>query len=156
RVIGLPGDRIRIVNKQVIRNGHPLTESYTQHIDSGTDPYRDNFPAGPGFLTTPRGRDMFEHHIANGEVIVPPDTLFVLGDNRDNSEDSRYWGFVPRDYVVGRPWLVYWSYDAPTPDLEHWTLAHVVDVAEHFLTKTRWERTFLIPRSRRALEGGAR
>jgi signal peptidase I len=124
RVIGLPGDRIRMVDKQVIRNGHTLTEPYTQHIDPGIDPSRDNFP----------------------ELTVPPDKLFVLGDNRDNSLDSRYWGFVPREYVVGKPLFVYWSYDAPTADLEHWNVAHLVDVMEHFFTKTRWDRTFLVPR----------
>jgi signal peptidase I len=146
RVIGLPGDRIRMVDKQVIRNGRPLTEPYTQHIDPSIERYRDDFPAEPEGQTTPRGRDMFEHHVANGEVTVPPDTLFVMGDNRDNSADSRYWGFVPRDYVVGKPLLVYWSFDAPTADLEGWSFAHVLDVAEHFVTRTRWERTFLVPR----------
>jgi signal peptidase I len=150
RVIGLPGDRIRLVDKQVIRNGHALIEPYTQHVDPSTDRYRDDFPQMPEVFTTSRGQDMFEHHVANGEVTVPPDTLFVLGDNRDNSADSRYWGFVPREYVVGKPLIVYWSYDAPTADLAEWHVAHVVDVMEHFFTKTRWERIFLVPKSQEA------
>ena len=132
RVIGLPGDRIRMVDKQVIRNGHALIEPYTQHVDPSIEPYRDDFPLSPEVFTTPRGQDMFEHHVANGEVTVPPDVLFVMGDNRDNSSDSRYWGFVPREYVVGKPLLVYWSYDAPTADLEGWNVAHLVDVAGTF------------------------
>jgi signal peptidase I len=151
RVIGLPGDRIRIVDKHVFRNGQRLIEPYTQYISPLIDSYRDDFPTSPEAVTTPRGLDMFEHHVANAEVVVPPDALFVLGDNRDNSEDSRYWGFVPRDYVVGKPLVVYWSYNATTSDLEKWSLSHVVDVAEHFFTKTRWDRTFLIPRSQNAL-----
>ena len=152
RLIGLPGDRIRLDNRQVIRNGRRLTEPYTQHIATYPQPYRDNFPLAPEAYTSPRGRDMFEHHVFNGEVVVPPDMLFMLGDNRDNSLDSRYWGFVPRSYVVGKPLFVYWSYDAPTSDLTEWTLTHVLDVAGHFFTKTRWERTFLVPRSQAAQE----
>ena len=88
------------------------------------------------------------------KLVVPPDTLFVLGDNRENSADSRYWGFVPRSYVVGKPLLVYWSYDAPTADLTEWSLSHVLDVAQHFFTRTRWDRTFLIPHSQSAQEAG--
>ena len=133
RVIGLPGDRIRMIDKQVIRNGRALIEPYTQHIDPSIDPQRDNF----------------------AEITVPPDSLFMLGDNRDNSLDSRYWGYVPRSYVVGKPLVVYWSYDASTEDLMHWNMAHVVDVAEHFFTKTRWDRMFLVPRSQAAAEGDA-
>ena len=98
---------------------------------------------------------MLDHHVLNGEVVVPPDMLFVLGDNRENSLDSRYWGFVPRSYVVGKPLFVYWSYDAPTDDLKEWTFSHVLDVATHFFTKTRWDRTLLVPRSQAAQEAGA-
>jgi len=154
RVIGLPGDHIRLDHQQVIRNGNRLTEPYTQHIATYPDPYRDNFPLEPEGATSPRGRDMFAQHVRNGEVIVPPNTLFVLGDNRENSLDSRYWGFVPRSYVVGKPLLVYWSFDAPTADLTEWSLSHVLDVAGHFFTRTRWERTFLMPRSQAAQETG--
>jgi signal peptidase I len=152
RVIGVAGDRIRMVDKQVIRNGRRLIEPYTQHIDAGSYSYRDDFPTGPGPFTKPRGVDMLEHHVKDGEVIVPPDALFVLGDNRENSEDSRFWGFVPREYVVGKPLVVYWSYDAPTEDLEAWSLSHIFDVALHFFSKTRWDRTLLVPRAQSAKE----
>jgi len=155
RVIGLPGDRVRLEDKQVIRNGRRLVEPYTQHVDAGRDPYRDDFPTAALSFTTPRGRDMFAHDVSGGELIVPPDTLFVLGDNRDNSFDSRYWGLVPRGYVLGKQLLVYWSFDAPTADLESWNVAHLVDVALHFVSKTRWERMFLVPRAQRAQEVGA-
>ena len=155
RLIGLPGDRIRLDHQQVIRNGHPLIEPYTQHIAVYPDAFRDDFPRSPDPYVTSRGRDMLEHHVVNGEVVVPPDMLFMLGDNRENSLDSRYWGFVPRSYVVGKPLLVYWSYDAPTADLTEWSFSHVIDVAEHFFTRTRWDRTFLIPRSQAAQEAGA-
>jgi signal peptidase I len=150
RVIGIPGDRIHMENKQVVRNGQHLIEPYTQHIDPMIDPYRDDFPRVPQFNTTPRGRDMLAEHVRGGELVVPPGTLFVMGDNRENSEDSRYWGLVPRGYVVGKPVLVYWSYDAPTADFESWSLGHVVDVMTHFFTRTRWNRTFLVPRTQQA------
>jgi signal peptidase I len=154
RVIGVPGDRIHLDNKQVIRNGKRLIEPYTQHIAVYSDPYRDNFPLTVQPETTPRGRDMFARYVRNGEVVVPPDALFVMGDNRENSEDSRYWGFVPRSYVVGKPLFIYWSYDAPTADLKDWSVDHMVDVIEHFFTRTRWERTFTVPRSQAAREVG--
>jgi signal peptidase I len=150
RVIGIPGDRIHMENKQVVRNGQRLRETYTQHIDPGIDNYRDNFPQPPQYGTTPRGREMLAGHVRDGELIVPPGTLFVMGDNRENSADSRYWGLVPRDYVVGKPVFIYWSYDAPTADFEGWSLDHLVDVAAHFFTKTRWDRTLMVPRARQA------
>lgn len=150
RVIGVPGDRIRLENKQVIRNGSHLREPYAQFIDSSRDVYRDDFPARAGIFTTPRGRDMLARHVVNGEVVVPAGMLFMMGDNRDNSADSRYWGFVPRENVVGRPLVVYWSYDATTERLQSWSLDHLMDVATHFFTKTRWERTFRVPRSEEA------
>ena len=152
RVIGLPGDRIRMVDKQVIRNGRRLVEPYTRHIDPSLESYRDNFPDGPAYQVSPRGREMLRDHMANGEIVVPPDTFFAMGDNRDNSSDSRYWGFVPRRNVVGRPLVIYWSFDAPTSDLEQWSLDHVVDVALHFFTKTRWDRMLTVPRAQQARE----
>src|SRR5262249_38144215 len=101
-------------------------------------------------------RDMLEHQVSNGELVVPPGMIFALGDNRENSSDSRYWGFVPRSYVMGKPLVVYWSFDAPTEDLTEWSVGHVVDVAAHFFTKTRWNRMFVVPRSQQALEAEER
>jgi signal peptidase I len=145
RVIGLPGDRIHLANKQVIRNGQKLDEPYARYSTSSIDNYRDNFPVAPDSYTLGGGRAMFAHHVQGGEVIVPQDTLFVLGDNRDNSLDSRYWGFVPANYLVGKPLLIYWSFDAPTSDYVDWNLRHVEDVALHFFTKTRWNRMLRVP-----------
>jgi len=150
RVIGLPGDRIRLENKQVIRNGQKLDEPYARHSTSGIDDYRDNFPSAPDFYTLGGGRAMFANNVQGGEVIVPPNTLFVLGDNRDNSLDSRYWGFVPDNYLVGKPLVIYWSFDAPTNDYVDWNLRHVEDVALHFFSKTRWDRTLKVPRTQAA------
>ena len=152
RVIGVPGDRIRMEHGEVIRNGHRLVEPYTQHIATYPDNYRDNFPQVATGSAFPRGRDMLEYHVVNGELVVPPGMLFALGDNRENSEDSRYWGFVPRTYVIGKPLVVYWSFDAPGEDLKEWSVSHVVDVATHFCTKTRWSRMFMVPRSQNAGE----
>jgi signal peptidase I len=146
RVIGVPGDRIRLEDKKVIRNGQKLDEPYARHSSSAIDAYRDNFPTAPDFFTTGGGREMFARRVRDGEVIVPPDMLFVLGDNRDNSLDSRYWGFVPRNYVAGKPLVIYWSYNAPTSELIDWNLAHMKDVALHFFTKTRWDRMLTAPR----------
>lgn len=145
RVIGVAGDHIQLKDKQVIRNGQKLDEPYVRHSSPGIDNYRDNFPTVPEFYTTGRGRDMFARNVKDGEVIVPADMLFVLGDNRDNSEDSRYWGFVPSNYVAGKPLVIYWSYDAPTSDYVEWSFRHVEDVALHFFSKTRWDRVLKTP-----------
>ena len=140
RVIGVPGDRIRLANKDVIRNGQKLDEPYVRH-SSSIDDYRDNFPGALEPYLLGGAREMLARHVQDGEVIVPPNMLFVMGDNRDISLDSRYWGFVPRDYVVGKPLVIFWSYDAPTSDLATWNVAHLEDLALHFFTKTRWQRT---------------
>jgi signal peptidase I len=142
--MGVPGDRIKLVNKDVYLNGKKLVEPYVYHKTEYFDPYRDNFPSEPSGGVLDRGLEMLEHHVVNGEVVVPPDSYFAMGDNRDISLDSRYWGFVPRDNIIGKPLIIYWSYDAPTEDLSNPTISinHLVDLMEHFFTKTRWGRTF--------------
>jgi hypothetical protein len=90
--------------------------------------------------------------LSRTEVIVPADSFYVLGDNRDISWDSRDWGFVPRTDVVGKPWIVFWSYDAPTNELAGWNRAHFADLSRHFFTKTRGERTLLVLHSQPAQE----
>ena len=143
RVIGLPGDRIRLEGKDVYRNGLKMDEPYVQHIDSQRIPYRDDFPSEltPVDLP-PRARLMLQKNVVNGELVVPDGCYFAMGDNRDNSSDSRFWGLVPRENIIGKPWVIYWSYEAPTDDLLEYNAHHVIDVATHFFTKTRWDRTF--------------
>lgn len=115
RVIGLPGDRVRLIDKQVYINGRPVREDYVVHRSLGRDDYRDQFPNGRGITPDVDIRWLAEsrRHISNGELVVPPGRYFVLGDNRDNSDDSRYWGFVPRENIIGRPLLIYWSLRDP-------------------------------------------
>jgi len=87
---------------------------------------------------------MLQNHVQNGEVVVPAGFVFAMGDNRDSSLDSRYWGFVPRDNIIGKPLIIYWSYDAPTEALANPSIGidHIIDLVQHFPTKTRWRRTF--------------
>jgi signal peptidase I len=146
RAMGIPGDRIRIVNKEVYRNGVKLNEPYKVHKSDQIDPYRDNFPSEPNSMVYPGAADMLQNHVINGEVVVPPDTVFAMGDNRDSSLDSRYWGFVPRENIIGKPLIVYWSYDAPTDQLQNPSIGldHIKDIAMNFFSKTRWRRTFML------------
>jgi signal peptidase I len=154
RVIGIPGDRIKMVDRQIYRNGIPLYEPYVYH-KSYPEYTRDNFPHEPIPIGEyPKGealqRDMLENHVVNGEVVIPPESYFAMGDNRDDSLDSRYWGFVPRDNIIGKPLLIYWSYRASTEDLAGSSVTslvgHIVDLGEHFFPRTRWNRTFRIIR----------
>jgi signal peptidase I len=150
RIIGVPGDRLRIVNKQVYRNGKPLNEPYVSHKTAYVDSYRDNFPGDPNVRLPEPALLMLEHNVKDGELVVPPNMYFAMGDNRDNSLDSRYWGFVPRANIIGKPLLIWWSYDAPTERLADPNiigLDHLVDLATHFFTKTRWSRTFRLVHS---------
>ena len=144
RVIGVPGDRIRIVNKKVWLNGSPQDEPYVVYKSEYVDSYRDNFPAPPNTQVYDQALSMLRDRVENGELVVPQDSYFALGDNRDHSLDSRYWGFVPRENIIGKPLIIYWSYDAPTEHLEDSSIsvAHLQDVLLNFFTKTRWRRTF--------------
>jgi signal peptidase I len=114
RVIGVPGDRIRISGKVVYRNGAVLKEPYAVHKTDYIDPYRDNFPSEPNAPYADATRDMLKNHVVNGEVVVPERSYFVLGDNRDSSLDSRYWGFVGSSDLIGKPLLIYDSEDQPS------------------------------------------
>jgi signal peptidase I len=111
RVVGLPGDRIRLRAGRVFVDGSALWEPYAVFRPSLPDSYRDDFPrrdsADPG--VNPRWWIQMRSLLSDGELTVPADSYFVLGDNRNDSEDSRYWGFVPRDAIVGKPFLIYFS-----------------------------------------------
>jgi signal peptidase I len=145
RAIGVPGDHIRFVNKQLILNGKLASEPYTIHSASYPDLYRYNFPsAPPNMPLRPQAAEMLENHVVDGELVVPPGFIFAMGDNRDDSDDSRYWGLVPRENIEGTPLIIYWSFEAPTQDLTNGNIGldHILDVVTHFFTKTRWLRTF--------------
>ncbi|MEX2262588.1 MAG: signal peptidase I [Bryobacteraceae bacterium] len=144
RVIGVPGDRIRIENKQVYLNGRLLEEPYKYHKMDYIDSYRDNFPGEPNTRVSEGAEIMLEKHVADGQVVIPADSYFAMGDNRDSSLDSRYWGFVPRENIIGKPLIIYWSYDAPTERLADPAIGldHILDLAQNFFSKTRWGRTF--------------
>lgn len=151
RVMGVPGDRVKLAHRDVFVNGKKLTEPYIQRRDDFDAPYRDNFPGTPVHVPReylPRVQEMIEKHTdqKTGELIVPPDHFFAMGDNRDNSLDSRYWGFVPRENIIGKPVIIFWSYETTTENLIDFRLDHFVDLATNFFSKTRWNRTLKLVR----------
>jgi len=150
RVIGVPGDRIHLSNRELYLNGRKMSEPYVVHKIPYPNEYRDNFPlAPPDGLVMERGMEMLQTNVQNGELVVPPGYYYAMGDNRDNSLDSRYWGLVPRENIVGKPTIIFWSYDASTEaltDPNFISLDHLLDIATHFFSKTRWKRTFLLVR----------
>jgi signal peptidase I len=132
RVIGLPGETLELREKKVYINGSPLDEPYVHFLEP---------PRAESALHEFTSFDVRERY---GPVTVPPDQFFVMGDNRDNSQDSRYWGFLRRDYVKGKALLIYWSYEAGREDYEQVgageTIKGLASVFAHFFTRTRWDR----------------
>jgi signal peptidase I len=132
RVIGLPGETLELKEKKIYINGKPLDEPYVHFLEE---------PRHNAELSEVTSSDVRENF---GPVTVPPDQYFMMGDNRDNSADSRYWGFMPRDYVKGKALLIYWSYESEREDYEDEsasaTVKGLASVFMHFFTKTRWDR----------------
>jgi signal peptidase I len=153
RVVGVPGDRVRLINKHVYVNGVPLEEPYVQYVSATHDPYRDDFPRTdiPSIGVTARWWAEMPRLVEDKQLIIPEGSYFVLGDNRDDSQDSRYWGFVPRENIIGRPLIIYWSVrnlnnDLPGSPTAGDRLYHLAYAVTHFFQITRWERTFRMVR----------
>jgi signal peptidase I len=132
RVIGLPGETVELRQKKVYINGQPLDEPYVHFLQP------------PGTATDLHEITSFDLRERYGPVTVPPNQYFVMGDNRDNSQDSRYWGFLPRDYIKGKALVIYWSYEAEREDYQETgagaTVKDMASVFAHFFTRTRWDR----------------
>jgi signal peptidase I len=153
RVVGVPGDKIRLINKHVFVNGNPVDEPYVQYISHDRKPYRDDFPRTdiPEFGVNAKWWAEMRRLVEDHQLIVPEDYYFVLGDNRDDSQDSRYWGFVPRQNIIGRPLVIYWSAtnlnnDLPTAPTAGDRLYHLTYAVTHIFQITRWQRTFRLVR----------
>ncbi|MEP6645291.1 MAG: signal peptidase I [Acidobacteriaceae bacterium] len=151
RVAGMPGDRVRLINRRLYVNGTALEEPYVQHTVRLHDVFRDEFPRLNIPVPGLEGRWWLQMKrlVEDGELIVPQGHYFVLGDNRDESLDSRYWGFVPRENIIGRPLVIYWSVRSAGEDLQgsHTAsdkLAHFAYAVSHLFQETRWDRTFRV------------
>lgn len=149
RVVGVPGDRVRLIKRQVYVNGVALQEPYARYTSPVHDMFRDEFPRVN--LPVPGVESVWwlqmRKLVEDGELIIPEGNYFVLGDNRDESLDSRYWGFVPRENVIGRPLLIYWSVRSVDEDVAGSSapgdkLYHFAYAASHLFQITRWDRTF--------------
>jgi signal peptidase I len=147
RVVAVPGDRVRLINRKVYVNGVAATEPYV-HYSRPHDPFRDEFPRlDVGFVPSLNEiwRLQMKKLMEDNQLIVPQGNYFVMGDNRDDSLDSRYWGFVPRENVVGRPLVIYWSMRNPDPpagaDTAGDKLYRLFYALSHIMQITRWDRT---------------
>ena len=154
RVMGIPGDRIHLRDGVVYRNGEKLDEPYVIHNPNDSyNPYRDNFPAVPPSEfngVNPDWALTMPQHIQGEDIVVPENSYFGMGDNRDVSLDSRYWGFVPKENVIGRPMFIYWSFETPPNQWEQkeigQRLGFLAHVVIHFFDETRWSRTLRVVR----------
>jgi signal peptidase I len=153
RLVGIPGDRIHLHNGVVFLNGvaQPLpAEGMMIPVSPEESGFLDEFPSvapvpQPGNFITEAWTVDIANHIQNGDLVVPPGNYFMMGDNRHNSADSRFWGFVPRENIIGRPLFNYWSFDTPDEQENKTTIADNLSwyghVILHFFTGTRWKRT---------------
>lgn len=151
RIIGIPGDHIHLRDGVVYRNGEKLAEPYVIHTANNYNPYRDNFPAVPASDfngVTPDWQLAMRQYIQGDDLVVPEKSYFGMGDNRDVSYDSRYWGFIPRKNVIGRPIFIYWSFVTPPDQYEQTAfserLGFLTHEIVHFFDETRWRRTFKV------------
>jgi signal peptidase I len=150
RLIGVPGDHIHLNNGIVVINGVAQSPPRDGEISpTGDLEFLDEYPSippTPDHGATEAWSVDFPSHIENGELVVPPGKYFMMGDHRHNSLDSRYWGFVPRENIVGRPLFNYWSFKTSEDQYEQTgignTVAWLGHVALHFFSDTRWKRTF--------------
>ena len=155
RVIGLPGDRLKIVDQKVYINGQPLDEPYAVHDPMAVyEPFIDGFPPVNAESFSPQMRPEWAaqilNYVHNGELVIPPGKYFAMGDNRDDSADSRYWGFVDRTAIIGRPVLIYWSLRSTEEEYEDrglvpW-LKDLFDTIIHLPSRTRGSRMFHLVR----------
>lgn len=154
RVIGIPGDRVHLRSGIVFLNGVAQDEPQAAKPTSANyDPYRDDFPSVPPSqrlgVTAAWSNDL-PTHVEGEDLVVPPESYFVMGDNRTNSTDGRFWGFLPRSNLLGRPLFVYWSFATPEGQIDKTTLseetAFAVHEAIHFFDETRWRRTLHVVR----------
>jgi signal peptidase I len=152
RVVGLPGDRIRIRDGRVVVNGAPLNEPYAAFEPAALSPSLSDFPAT---LYSDPSIDIDWWHaqqalIHNGELVVPAGRYFVLGDNRNHSSDSRFWGLVPRQAIVARPLVIYFSLTRPsTTDIQQTMddrLNHDSELTAKLAGFARWNRIFRVIR----------
>lgn len=149
RVIGIPGDRVHLYRGRVFVNSKAIDDSaFAIHKSEQFDSYRDNFPAGNYISPEVNSRWWVELHsvVHQGEIVVPPGKYFVMGDNRDESLDSRYWGFVPRENIIGRPFLIYWSVQRSETAISDGKLERLLYTLVHLPEDARWDRTFRLVR----------
>jgi signal peptidase I len=154
RLIGVPGDHIHLRNGIVVVNGIEQPVGFAQPTTTDNfNEFLDDFPAVPPAEVSGSTESWavdFSSHIQDGDLVVPPGMYFMMGDNRHNSLDSRFWGFVPRTNILGRPLFNYWSFEAPESVYNQTSLgqrlAWTGHMVLHFFTQTRWSRTFHLTR----------
>ncbi|HEY5056387.1 MAG TPA: signal peptidase I [Acidobacteriaceae bacterium] len=162
RLIGMPGDRIHLEHGIVYLNGVAQNQPYAQMPDDGDPkdayvPYRDDFPSDLQGIEEAASENNaatwavdLPSHVQNGDLVVPPGHYFMMGDNRTQSLDGRFWGFVPRENIVGRPLFIYWSFETPEDQMYKTSIGERISFIGHILLhifdETRWSRTFRVVR----------